>query len=335
MIITLCISSCSKTSLHKYSSFHMGTEVNLIIRGDSSSAAKASEKAFAEISRIEELFSPNRETSDIYKINKSTDECVSVSEETLHLIEKALKVCDETSGAFDITFASLNGLWNFKDKNFRPPSEAAVSEKLHLTGCSNIFVNRDKGCTGFQMPEVQIGAGGIAKGYALQQAMNTLLAEGIESALIDAGGDILAAGKNGRRPWTAGLRDPRGEGISAALSLYDGDCIATSGDYERFAMHEGKRWHHIIDPRTGFPAEGLISVTVISSDPVQADAWSTAFFVMGMDKSVEVLKSRDDLKAVLIDSSMRIKASGSLKERITLMDDVEIGWINACAEIPR
>ena len=173
---------------------------------------------------------------------------------------------------------------------------------------------------------MKIGLGGIAKGYAVKRGIDILRKRGIRSAIVEEGGDLQVMGMKQGKRWVTGLRHPREQSLVLALKLDDGDSIATSGDYERFAMYKGRRYHHIMDPRTGFPASGFSSVSVVSSDPVVSDSYATAIFVMGPEQALEFLKKREDLEVILIDRKMNIIISKSLKKDITLFTDREICW---------
>ncbi len=178
----------------------------------------------------------------------------------------------------------------------------------------------------FEKRGMKIGLGGIAKGYVIRRALEVLRSLGIEHAIVDAGGDLQVLGTKDGEEWLAGLVHPRTKELVIAIKMRDGDTVATSGDYERFAEHRGVRYHHIIDPATGFPANRLASVSVICSDPVEADAYATAIFVMGKERAVEFLKGRSGLEVILIDPEMRVWASESLRGRIVMLKEMGVEW---------
>ncbi len=323
----LLITGCEKKSLHKTGRSLMGTLVHItIISADERRAYKASEAAYAEIARIEALMSPYKRNSDIHKINNPASERIEITPETFALIQRSLDISSRTDGAFDITFASLSHLWRFSDKVFTPPDDRQVRKCLPLVNYRNIRLNTDDKSLTLLRKNVRLGLGGIAKGYALRKAMEILKKRGITDAIVEAGGDLQVLGSRGEVPWSVGLAHPRRKAILALISMTAGESVATSGDYERFALYKGKRYHHIINPRTGYPARGLISVSVLTADPVEADAYATALFVMGKDKAVHLLQRNPRLKAVLIDRDLKVYASRELMQRFTPTDGVEVEW---------
>ncbi len=159
----------------------------------------------------------------------------------------------------------------------------------------------------------------------MRKAVSVLRNHGVKGAIVACAGDIQVIGDNNGRPWKAGIQDPRGNSVIATFYMKDGDAVSTSGDYERFRMINGKRYHHIIDPATGYPADsGLISVTVFSKDPVASDAYSTAFFVTGFERAKSLLSEMDELAAVFVDSSQKVFASSNLKGRLQFREDKKV-----------
>jgi len=330
--IMMLFISC-REQVNRFSRPLLGTIINLTIISDESDAISAADEVFSEIERIEEAMSPYRDSSDVYRINRHAFRGpVPVSGETAALIRRSLDISAETGGAFDITFASLSGLWNFRKKPFVPPSAREVRARLHLVDYRRVVLDREKNTVRFASGGMKIGLGGIAKGYAVKRGIDILRKRGIRDAIVEEGGDLQVMGTKYGKRWVTGLRHPREESLVLALKLDDGDSIATSGDYERFAMYKGRRYHHIMDPRTGFPASGFSSVSVVSSDPVVSDSYATAIFVMGPERSREFLKKREDLKVILIDRNMNIFISQSLKKDVTLFTKREISWTGRDAE---
>ena len=320
--------SCKDSHTYRVGRPLIGTLINLTIVTDSEAhAAKAAEAAFAEIARIESLFSPFRKESDVYRLNAfGGDREVPVSGETLNLLEQAVEISSATDGAFDITFATLSGLWKVGSDPFVPPSMERVRRLLGSMGAEAIILLKQKNSAHFRNRNTKIGLGGIAKGYAILRAIQVLRKHGITDAIVDAGGDVQVIGNRDGSSWRVGLIHPRTKNIIAALALEPGQSVATSGDYERFSMYKGKRYHHILDPRTGFPAEGMTSVTVICADPVAADAFATAFFVMGKERARKILSRRRDLRTILIDKNMNISASRELKGQVTWEGGLQVEW---------
>lgn len=329
ILLTLLIlnAGCSE-QVHRLSRPVLGTIVNVSVIGPQIEARNASEKVFEEIKRIEKLMSPYQKTSSIYKINSSSQKHpVKIDEETFNIILKSIATSEQTGGAFDITFASMAELWNYKDKNFKPPVHSRVKGMLPLVNYRNILLNKDSQSVFVKKKGVRIGLGGIAKGYAIQKGIEVLKECGILSGIVEAGGDLQVLGLKNGKPWVTGLMHPRENRLILSVALRNGDSIATSGDYERFVEYRGKRFHHIIDPKNGYPAQGMASVSVISKDPILCDAYATAFFIMGVNKTREFLKNHKDISVILIDSNMNIYASSEQKGNIRLFEDVSINWI--------
>jgi len=252
---------------------------------------------------------------------------VTVSRETCALVARSVAISAETGGCFDITFAPLERLWNYKDKNFVPPSPAAVAALLPLVGSDKLRLYPDRGAVAFALPGMQIGLGAIAKGYAVEKGIDALRKRGVDAGIVEAGGDLQVLGGKYGKPWTTGLRDPRRDAILLALELLDGDAIATSGDYERFVMRNGARYHHILDPHTGYPAAGFCSVSVISKSAPLSDAYATAIFVMGPDRVKEFLGRHAEISVVLVDDKGRLSISKKLKDRVTMLEQRNITWL--------
>lgn len=306
----------------------MGTYINLTILAESeNSASLAANAVFDEFSRIELLMSPYRHESDIYAINNRKGSAAEVSTETLELVQRSLDMSAKTGGAFDITFATVSRLWNFKTERFNPPSPQMINHYLSGLNYRLISVNKAKNTIEINNSLTKIGLGGIAKGYAVARAIEVLRSLGVRNAIVEAGGDLQVIGSNNGSPWTVGFKHPREQAIIGVIQLGSGDSVVTSGDYERCAIHNGTRYHHILDPATGFPARQFSSVTVVCSDPIEADALSTAFFVMGKDKVYRYLSMNSGIKVILIDDEMHIAVSKGLKGRLTLLREVAVEWI--------
>ena len=296
----------------------MGTVVNITVNGERKTAAEAINAAFTEIERIQALFSPYDDDTDLARLNREGGQSmIKLAPEVFDLIKLSVEVSSQTAGSFDITFASLSKLWNFRSESFIPPSSHEIKQKLRYVGYGNILFDDKAGEVGFLKKGVRADLGGIAKGYAILKAVQMLQKHGITSGFVDAGGDIQVIGKNRGKSWIVGIKDPADSGIIGTLALSGEDSVATSGAYERFREYNGKRYHHIINPKSGYPADsGLISVSVICSDPVFADAYATAFFVMGLNKTSEFLSKNSEISVILIDDKERIFLSKALEGRV-------------------
>jgi len=330
LITAVCVlnTGCIEEKIFTQSRFLLGTLVTITLQQTSSEKANAAfDTAFDEIARIEKLMSPYNTNSDIHRLNHSGSDPVKISDETFALICEALLVSRKTGGNFDITYASIADLWNYKKDNFSPPSRTIIDSRMRSFNYRNIILNTEKKTITLKN-NAQIGLGGIAKGYAIKKAVHTLKQKNIIGGIVEAGGDIQVIGTKLGKTWKIGIQHPRKKNdLAATLSLHDDDSVATSGDYQRFRMHNGKRYHHIIDPGTGFPSRsGLISVSVITKDPVLADAWATALFVMGAEKGSNLLKKNPHIQAVFITSELTMIASHELKERVHVFDIEHVKW---------
>jgi thiamine biosynthesis lipoprotein len=238
--------------------------------------------AFAEIRRIERLLSKYDPESEVSRLNRAGR--LQVSRETFYLIQKAKDFSQASGGAFDITVGPLVDLWGFSSRNYRLPSAQEIASALKCVGAEKIILRPADNVVEFTVSGVKIDLGGIGKGYALDCAAQKLKAAGVASCLINAGGQVLAVGDNAGAPWRVAIRSPRGQGVRAFLALRNGS-VSTSGDYQHYFVSHGRRYSHIIDPRSGYPAQsGVTAVTIIAADGMTADALSTAVFVLGKEK---------------------------------------------------
>lgn len=300
--LTFCFafSSCSEKK-GSSTEFALNTVISITSYGDR--ADEATEAAFKEIKRIENMLSCHIDTSEISKINKSAHiHPVEVSKECADIISKALDVSKKTSGAFDISAKPLSDLWNIKAENPKIPTNEEIENTRSKVGYENIIV--DGNFVSFKKEGVQIDLGGAAKGYCADRAVEVLKSYGIKNALLDLGGNIYALGKNEQnRNWRIALQDPSGErGKHFSIEELSNKTAVTSGSYERYFEKDGKIYHHIIDTKSGKPSEsGLISVTVISDNSFEADMLSTAIFVMGAEEFEKIKGEFEYEKYVTVD----------------------------------
>jgi thiamine biosynthesis lipoprotein len=286
-------SGCQNQNLYTDKRIMMGTFVEVI-----SSESRAANIAFAEIQRIENILSKYKEDSGVSKLNKYSQ--IKASPELFYLIKKSLDFWQVSFGAFDITVAPLVDLWGFTDRKFRKPDEAEIKKTLKLIGSNKIILNFSNNMVKFMLSGMKIDLGGIAKGYALDCAVKKLKEAGIKNCLVNLGGQIYCWGTKSGLPrinpfgiirgeaWKVAVQNPRGKDFQEILELED-KAVATSGDYEQYFIKNKKRYSHILDPKTGYPANsGIVSVTVIAPDGLTADALATAIFVLGKEKGMSV-----------------------------------------------
>ncbi len=291
----------------------MGTQVIVKAIGDDKSAIEtAIAAAFDEILRLDQLMSHYKPESELSQINQNAGkQAVRVSRELYDLIEKSLAFSKLTEGAFDISFASVGKLWNFRKKIV--PTAEAVKMQLPKVNYKKIRLNVKNSSVFLPETGMEIGLGGIGKGYAMDQAMKVLQKHSIKDAMVMAGGDTLIRGKKGDLPWKVGLRNPdQADGILAVLPLSD-QAISTSGDYERFFFKDGVRYHHILDTKTGFPATVSRSVSILAREATTSDALSTSVFVLGPKAGLALIETLQDVDGIIIDKQGKVHLSSGLK----------------------
>jgi thiamine biosynthesis lipoprotein len=226
---------------------------------------------------------------------------------------------------FDITFEAMHGLWKFDhDLEEKIPERSAVEAARKLIDWRKIKIDHDARTVKLLRPGMRMSLGGIAKGYAVDAAAGALRAEGLASFFVQAGGDLYVKGrKPDGSPFRVGVRDPRGKDASDYFAMLDvvDHAFSTAGDYERAFVKDGRRYHHIIDPRTGFPATASRSVTVWARDAFTADAIDDAVFILGPEKGLKLVESIDDAGAVIVDTANKVWVSARLKDRVRMLRD--------------
>jgi thiamine biosynthesis lipoprotein len=308
------------TSLFKYHQALMGTVVEVTLIGESEEEAKkAALQAFQEIKRIESLMSPWIESSDISRMNRSAGKnWRKVSPETMEVIKTAQKISGLSGGGFDVTVAPLVELWRGAREKGIPPSNEEVRKTLNLVNFKELSVDPGRGVY-LRKERMSVDLGGIAKGYAVDKAFERLRSLGYKNLIINAGGDLRAGGSKSDQPWTIGIQHPRdSQKIMAKVSISD-ETSATSGDYEKFFIHQGKRYHHILNPKDGFPADGCQSVTIIGKDGMTTDGLATAVFVLGPDKGYALCQKLEGVECLIVDSEGNMILSSGLKARISFV----------------
>lgn len=287
----------------------MGTRLEVVLP-DAADAADAAQLVFDVFDDVDARMSEWRAMSPLSAVNRNAGAPVFVPEELRLVIRRGLSLGERTGGAFDITWAALWSLWDFNAAVAELPSLPALRAAAARVDFRQVEVDDTHGTVRLKMPGMKLGLGGIAKGYALERAAAELRARGVEDFMISAGGQVFAAGQRGTRSWTVGIRDPRGErgDFFATVSVRDAS-VSTSGDYERFFIIDGVRYHHILDPRTGLPARGVRSATVIAADPILADSVSTAVVVMGIKAGMALLESFPGVEGLLVDENGKVHAT--------------------------
>jgi len=300
----------------------MATWFEVAIAGaDAQLAEQVAERGLDEVARLEGLLSEWQPGSQISAINASAGgPPVKVAPEVMEVLSAGLEVSRWSEGAYDLSWAALRGLYRFHPGQRRIPDMAEVQAALRRVGHAGIELDTKAGTARLSTPGMAIGTGGIAKGYALDRVGAILRAEGIDNYMLFAGGQVQVHGLREGRPWRVGIRHPRvGTRYVGFFELSNGS-VSTSGDYEHFFMADGKRWHHIIDLKTGLPARRSISVTLVAEKGVHADALSTACFVLGPDRCQAMLakqERRADVALIAPDFSVHVNAGSDARLRFT------------------
>lgn len=294
----------------------MGSRFEIItVKNDRSVREEAISSAINEIKRIENLISswkPNSETSQINA--KAGIEPLQISQELFDLIERAIKVSKLTDGAFDISFASIDHLWTFDGKEMKMPDSLLIRGSIGKINFNNIILNGENRTVFLKEKGMKIGFGAIGKGYAANKAKLVMQGFNIENGLINAGGDLIAWGnqENGD-PWKIGIADPAKEKEFIAWLNVSNMSVVTSGNYEKYVIIDGKKYGHIIHPKTGYPVEGIKSVTLLSPDAELSDALATSVFVMGVKDGLELVNRLKNVECIVVDDENKLWKSNNIK----------------------
>jgi thiamine biosynthesis lipoprotein len=302
----------------------MGTEARFTIwTSNVVGANRAFEDARAEIQRVERLMTdwdrPAWGPSDVVRVNAGAGKtAVKVSDETLAVVEESLEMSRQSEGAFDITFAAMKGLWKF-DEDLEPkvPPPEEIERRRKLINWRDVIVNKKAHTIKLRREGMRIGLGGIAKGYAVDRCAGVLRAAGFNDFMVQAGGDLFVSGQKGEANWMVGVRDPRGgpAAIIARMPIKD-HAFSTAGDYERSFVLDGRRYHHIIDPKTGYPATASREVTIFAPTAFLADALDDAVFILGPQKGMALVEKFPGCAALIVDAKNQVWTSKSLEGKL-------------------
>jgi len=300
------------------SEYIMGTIFDITAEGgDESLLEETSKKAFAEIKRIDELMSRYKAGSEVSLVNKNAGIApVRVGQELIEVLKEGRRVSELSEGAFDVTIGPLSSLWGFDEEKKIVPSAEEIDEQRRLVDYRKLKIDETASTIYLEEKGMMIDVGGVAKGYALKKAMKVFEDSGIKDVIINAGGNLnLRGGKKGKS-WKIGIQDARDEkNLLGVLNITE-TSVSTSGDYQRFFIKDGVRYHHILDPKTGFPAKGLVSVTVVGRNEAMTDAMSTAVFVLGLEKGADLMK-RVGAEGIIVRDDGKITVSDGLKDKFS------------------
>lgn len=332
MVLSLLFVACSSNksskelTQFKETQLILGTLGQITVYSDSEKKAnEALSKAFSHIDEIENVMSTSKDSSDIFNLNKEAGlQSVEIDPSTMNLLIKGVEYYHTTKGSFNIAIGSLINLWGIGEEWQKLPSKDEISEAKTHIDLDQLEISKEKGTAFIKDPDMLLDLGGIAKGYAVDKGVDVLKENGIENGLVDLGGDVFALGnKPDGNPWRIGINNPEiGVNNSIARISVANKSIVTSGDYERYFIENDKRYHHIIDPSTGFPSESeLVSVTVVSDTSTDGDVISTAAFVLGLGEGLELIESLPGVDGILITKNKEVYVSSGLKDNLEILDD--------------
>jgi len=314
LVLVLAFSASLKAEWYSESAGIMGTNIYVEVWAETPVQGElALRSVMAEMERINQLMSPYIDTSELSLINaKAGQQPVVISDEMFELLDKSVNISALTKGAFDITFASVGYLYNYKQN--QRPDEATIASLLAAVNYKHIDLNKHNKTVAFTHEKVKIDLGGIAKGHAVDNSISLLERMGIMHGLVTAGGDTRLIGDRRGNPWIVGIRDPRDEEKQAVVMPLQDSAMSTSGDYERYFEEDGKRYHHILSPKTGKSTYDVQSVSIIGPSSTYNDALSTAIFVMGLREGLGMINRIDGYDAVVMDNQRKMHYSNGLQQ---------------------
>lgn len=294
----------------------MGSRFEItVVAEDSITANNHIDAAVLEITRIENLISSWDKNSQTSEINRNAGiQPIKIDAELFNLIERALGISKLTDGAFDISYASMDRIWKFDGSMKAMPSNEEIQNAVAKVGFENILLNKDSSTVFLKTKGMKIGFGAIGKGYAADKAKALLIEKGVTSGIINASGDMNTWGKQpDGSEWKVAITNPLNKNKAFALLPISNGAVVTSGNYEKYVTFEGKRYSHIIDPRTGLPSSGIISVTVFAPKAELADALATSVFVMGKEVGLDRINQLPKIECIIIDEEGNISKSKNTK----------------------
>lgn len=294
----------------------MGSRFEITVIADNPDQGEAFiDQAVNEVSRIEKLISswdPNSQTSAIN--NNAGIKPVKVDRELFDLIERSLYISELSDGAFDISYASMDKIWKFDGSMKEMPKEEAIKNSISKVGYQNIILDKMNATVFLKLPEMKIGFGAIGKGYAADKAKEFLIKNGVKAGIINASGDMNTWGYQASgKEWSVAITNPLDKNKAFALMPVTNAAVVTSGNYEKYVTFNGKQYSHIIDPRTGYPTSGIISVTVFAPKAELADALATSIFVMGIEVGLNRINQLAKIECIIIDDKGNIHTSNNIE----------------------
>jgi thiamine biosynthesis lipoprotein len=315
-LIVLFSSVVSGQTIYKRALAMLGSPFEItVVAGDSISGEKALDMAVAEVRRVENLISDWKPETEISEVNRNAGkQPVKVSREVFDLVSRSLKISELTEGAFDVSYASMDRIWKFDGSMTAMPTPEAIQKSVEKVGYHNIIMDAKNKSIFLKNEGMKIGLGGIGQGYIADKIKELLISNGFHSGIVNVSGDVSAWGTMpDGNPWTVGIVNPMNKNkIFATFPLMDSS-VETSGSYEKYVVFDGKRYSHIIDPRTGYPATGIVSVSVFSKQTEISDALATSIFVMGKDVGLHLINQLKGIECIIIDDQGKIYSSEGIK----------------------
>lgn len=315
ILMCITLSSCTKSQkVYKKESFMLGTIISLKYYGKNGD--KAIDESIEKIRNIENKMSVNIASSEICKVNNNSGkEDIVIGKENLYVIEKALEYSKLTGGAFDISIEPVVKLWGIGTEKARVPKKEEIEDKLKLVNFKDILIKNNK--LFLNRKGMALDLGGIAKGYAADELKKVVQKYNLERAFINLGGNLyIYGGKENGEPLNIGIQDPCAkQGEYFSVLKVKNKSVVTSGNYERYFIKNGKRYHHILDPKTGYPAEkGLISTTIISDKSIDGDALSTSTYILGLEKGRKLIESLKGVEAIFVTKDKKVYTTRGLNK---------------------
>ena len=311
----LCVNLTFSQEIFKRTLKLMGSRFEItVVATDSIEANGYINLAINEITRIEKLISSWDPASQTSEINRNAGiKPVKVDEELYNLIARAVEISKLTDGAFDISFASMDKIWKFDGSMTEMPSEEAIKQSVAKVGYKNIILDPENLTVLLKLEGMKLGFGAIGKGYAADKAKKLLMEKGVSSGIINASGDMNTWGKQPSGDfWKVAITNPMDKNKAFATLAIDESAVVTSGNYEKYVAFNNVRYTHIIDPRTGYPATGIISATVFAPKAEIADALATSIFVMGKDVGIDFINQLPKIECIVIDEKGEIFTSKNI-----------------------
>ncbi len=310
------ISICNAQEMFKQEMMVMGCRFDVtVVAGNQQKADSYIQLAVDEMKRIENLISswdPNSQTSEVNR--NAGIKAIKVDRELFDLIQRALQIARLTDGAFDISYASMDRIWKFDGTMNQKPSLEAIENSVSKVGYENIQLNTEESTVFLLESGMKIGFGAIGKGYAADKAKALLQSTGVEGGIINASGDMNAWGhQNDGQEWKIAITNPLDPSKSYGMLPLKKGAVVTSGNYENYVVLDGKRYSHIIDPRTGYPTSGILSVTMFAPSAELADAMATSVFVMGIEVGLDRINQLAPLDCIIVDDQGRVHYSDNIK----------------------